>query len=437
MPVIRKTMEALFKGRRFYIAVAACCLLEWVALSRVAPNCYFDSDTVSYFYPVNLFAGRISSVRPPVYCLFLNAMRSFGDLWLPKLVVATQFAFLLGSILLAARMLRDRFGHEIPVLVACGYLALQGYFWAKAINPECFTFCVTVLALFLYWRHSLAPSKGLVWAVNLLMAFAILLKPAFLVMAIALFLAWSFRIVSGAEDRRRITAVVLSYGLSAGIVLVYCSLMQARCGMFGLSTVPMQNDLLDIVSSSAWETCKDSPVKEVLADEMRKSRDPYAGAFAVQWAVIPKTEDTADLYAICPEFLFESANVRYCQNLRRQYAKGRLYPLDALRSFIGEAKHQPAYRKYELQKLFLGIGAPKGVLLVPFWLGFTGLAVSLWRRDHLLFFANLLLLGFIASVVLKSDMEQNDRLLYPVYLVPWMDLLHYFKTAFPKKGTGA
>ena len=436
MSTISKTIEFLFKGRRFYISVAVCCFLEWFALSRVAPNCYFDSDTVSYFYPVNLFAGRISAVRPPVYCLFLNALRSFGDLWLPTLVVVSQFAILLGTILLAAKMLRAVFWHVIPVLVVCGYLALQGYFWAKAINPECLSFCITVLSVFLFWRMTVAPSKKLAWGINLLMAVAVLLKPVFLVLAIALLFAWLFRIVTGAEHRIHITAIILSYGLSIGILLGYCALMQARHGMFGLSSVSLQNDLLDVISSSSWETCQDSPVKALLSDEMQKSGDPYAGAFAVQWAVIPESEDSPDMHEICPKFMFESENVRYCYNLARKYNAGHLFSLDALRSFIREAKHQPAYYRYELQKLFLGIGAPKGVLLVPFWLGFVGLAIALARRNHLLFFSNLLLLGFIASVIFKSDMEQNERLLYPVCLIPWMDLLHYFKHAFPKTDDG-
>lgn len=431
MATKRNPMECLFSGRLFYVAVALLCLLEWLALSRVAPNCWFDSDTVSYFYPVNLFAGRISAVRPPVYCLFLNAWRCLGDAHLKTGVVLSQFAVLLGTILLAAKMLRSMFRHGIPVLVACGYFALQGYFWAKAILPECFTFCVTVLAVFLYWRHGRTPSRKWIWGLNLLMAFAVLLKPVFAVMAIALFLAWGFRILSGAEDKRRIGAIVLSYALSIGIVLGYCSLMKTSHGFFGLSSVSRQNDLLDIVSSSAWETCQDSPVKALLAEETQKSKDPYAGAFALQRAAAPVKPDPTDIYGICPKFLFESENVRYCLGLRKKYDKGVLYGSEDLRGFIREAKRQPSYFKYELQKLCLAIGAPQGVLLVPFWLGFAALLVASARCDHGLFFANLLFLGFIASVVFKSDMEQNSRLLYPVCMIPWMDLLHYFAHAWP------
>ena len=418
MEMKRKPLKCLLSGRRFYIVAMAFCLLEWLALSRVAPNCWFDSDTVSYFYPVNLFCGRISAVRPPVYCLFLNALRCFGDIHLKTAVVLTQFAVLLGTILLAARMLRSLFLHDIPVLVVCGFLALQGYFWAKAILPECFSFCVVVLAVYLFWRMMLCPSKKLIWGLHLLLVFAIMIKPVFVIMAIALFLVWVFRIVSGCENKHHVKTVVCSYSLSIALVL-------------GLSTVSLQNDLLDSVSSSAWTTCKDSSGKTLLAEEMGKSRDPYAGAFALQWAVIPGKADSTNIYDICPEFLFESDNVRYCQDLGRRYVRGKLYPLDALLSFIREAKHQPLYWKYELEKLFLGIGAPRGVLLWPFWLGVAGLVLALARRNHCLLFANLLLLGFVASVIFKSDMEQNERLLYPVYLVPWMDLLHYFRLAFP------
>lgn len=435
MSTISKTINCLFRGKRFYIAVAVCCLLEWLALGKVAPNCWFDSDTVSYFYPVNLFLGRISPVRTPVYCLFLNALRCFGDMQLATWVVATQFAVLLGCILLAARMLRSLFRHEIPVLIACGYLALQGYFWAKAILPECFTFCVVVLAVYLYWRMTSAPSPKLVWAINLLMAFAVLLKPVFAVLAIALFLAWLFRIASG--DKRHVKTIALSYGVSIAILLGYCSLMQIRHGFFGLSSVTRQNDLLNIVSSSAWTTCKDSSVKALLVDELQKNKDQYGGVFALQWAVIPASPDTIDTYAICPKFLFESENARYCYELEQQYDKGTLYNLDALQSFIREAKHQPLFRKYVLQKLFIAIGAPQGILLVPFWLGFVSLVIALSRRDHLMFFANLLLLGFIGAVVLKidilnADADSHTRLLYPVYLIPWMDLLLFFKLAFSK-----
>ena len=427
-----ETIGVLLRGRRFYIAVAVCCLLEWLALSKVAPNVYFDSDTVSYFYPVNLFIGRISAIRPPVYCLFLNALRVFGDIHLKAWVVSSQFVLMLGTLLLAAKMLRTMFRHEIPVLVASGLLALQGYFWSKAIDPECFSFCVTVFAIYLYWRMTVAPSKKIVWGLNLLIAFAVLLKPVFMVLAIALFLAWAFRIFAGDEDRGRIKSIVFSYGISVAIVIGYCFLMQGRHGMFGVSSVSLQNDLLDIVSSSAWQNCGDSPVKRLLADEMGKSRDPYAGAFALQWAVIPTSKDTTDLYATCPEFLFESGNVQYCYNLQKQYTKGALFSLDALQGFIREAKHQPLYYKYELQKLFLAIGAPQGVLLVPFWLGAASLVIAWFRRDHVLFFSNLLFLGFIASVIFKSDMEQNARLLYPVCMVPLMDLLCYFKSAIAK-----
>ncbi len=438
MWTIHKTTGCLFRGRRFYVAVAALCLLEWLVLSKVAPNCWFDSDTVSYFYPVNLFIGRISPVRTPVYCLFLNALRCFGDMQLATWVVASQFTVLLGCIMLAAHMLQSLFRHGIPVLVACGYLALQGYFWAKAILPECFTFCVVVFAVYLFWRMISAPSKKLVWAINLLMAFAVLLKPVFLVLAIALFLAWLFRFAAG--DKRHVKTIALSYGVSIAMLLGYCSLMQIRHGFFGLSSVTQQNDLLNIVSSSAWTTCKDSPVKDLLVDKLKKHKDQYGGVFALQWAVIPTSPDPIDTYAICPKFLFESANARYCYELRKQYDKGALYSLDALQSFIREAKHQPLFRKYVLQKLFIAIGAPQGMLLVPFWLGFASLVISFLRRDHLLFFANLLLLGFIGAVVLKIDILNTDagshtRLLYPVYLIPWMDLLHYFLVALPKKAS--
>ena len=430
---IHKAIGCLLRGRRFYVAVAALCLLEWLALSRVAPNIYFDSDTVSYFYPVNLFAGCISDVRPPVYCLFLDALRSWGDAHLQTAVVLSQFAVMLAVLLLAAKMLRSLFRHNLLVLAVCGLLALQSYFWCKAINPESFSFCVVALAVCLWWRISRAPSKTLVWSLHLLMAFAILLKPVFVVLAIALFLSWMFRIAAGDEDRRRVKTIVLSFCVSCGLVLGYGALMQARHGFFGLSSVSVQNDLLDIVSSGAWTTCRDSPVKAHLAEALQKSADPYNGAFSLQWAVVPDRADPTDLYEICPKFLFESANVRYCYNLRQQYDKGTLYPRSVLQEFVREAKRQPLYVKYEIQKLMLALGAPQGVLLVPFWLGVTALLVSLARRDHVLVFANLLFRGFIATVVFKSDMEQNARLLYPVCLVPWMDLLHYFMIALQKR----
>lgn len=443
MPMIRRTMDALFDGRWFYVTVVACCILEWLVLWRVAPNCWFDSDTVSYFFPVNLFAGRISAVRPPVYCLFLNALRWFGDARLPALAVAIQFAVLLGSILLAAKMLRAVFGHAVPVLVACGYLALQGYFWAKALLPECFSFCATVLAVFLFWRMTVAPSNRLAWGLNLLVAVAVLLKPVFLVMAIALFLAWGFFIIAGDGRRHCAGAIVLSYGVSVAIVLGYCSLMQARHGMFGVSSVGIQNDLLNIVSSSAWSTCRDSRVKDLLSEELQNNpKRTYATVFALQWAVIPKSGEQLDLNEIAPGYLQNSANARFCRDLAGQYTKGTLYSLEELRGFIREAKSQPLFRKYLLQKLFIAFGAPRGIFVVPFWLGVTGLVVSLVQRNHLLCFANLMLLGFLAAVVLKIDIlvadpDANERLLYPVFLVPWMDLLHYFKTVFPKRETAA
>lgn len=433
MPTISGIIETLFRGRRFYVAVALCCLVEWFALRLVAPDCYFDSDSVSYFYPVNLFAGRISASRPPVYCLFLNALRGFGDARLATLVVLSQFACLLGTVLLAAKMLRALFRHEIPVLVVCGHLALQGYFWAKAINPECFSFCTVVLVVSLFWRMVLAPSKTLAWSIHLLMAFAVLLKPMFLVLAIALAMAWAFLAFSSPGGKRHLGAVVLSYLLSLGIVLGYCTMMQARHGMFTVSSIPLQNDLVDIVASSAWKTCKDSPAKAHLAGELQKHEDPYAGAFALQWAATPASEDSTDVFAICPEFLFESPNVRYCFGLREQYDNGTSFDRRELARFVREAKRQPAYCKFLLQRMLMAIGAPRGFLLLPFWLGFACLVLSLARRDHLMFFANLLLLGFIAAAILKHDGEQYARILFPVFLIQWMDLLHYFSLAFPKR----
>lgn len=429
--------------KRFYFAVAICCFLEWVILWRVAPNCWFDSDTVSYFFPVNLFAGRISAVRPPVYCLFLGAVRGFGDARLPTLVVGIQFAVLLGSILLAAKMLRAAFGHAAAVLVVCGYLALQGYFWAKAILPECFSFCATVLAVFLFWRMTVAPSNRLAWGLNLLTAVAILLKPVFLVMAIALFLAWGFFVVSGDGGRRCAGGIVLSYGVSMAMVFGYCSLMQARHGLFGVSSVGIQNDLLNIISSSAWTTCGNSRVKELLTDELQNNpKRTYATIFALQWAAFRKSGEQLDLNEIAPGYLQNNANARFCRDLAGQYTKGELYSLEELRGFIREAKRQPLFRKYLLQKLFIAFGAPRGIFIVPFWLGVTGLVVSLSNRNHLLLFANLLFLGCLAAIVLKIDIlvadpDANERLLYPVYLVPWMDLLDYFKAAFSPKGLAA
>ena len=443
MTTIRETIACLFRGKRFYVAVVFCCLVEWVALSRVAPNIYFDSDTVSYFYPVNLFLGRISDVRPPVYCLFLDAWRLFGDVHVKTGVVLSQFSILLGIILLAAKMLKSLFHYEIPVLVVCGYLALQGYFWAKALIPECFSFCATVLAVYLFWRMTVAPAKRVAWGINLLMAFAILLKPVFLVMAIALFLAWGFRIVSGAENRCHVKSIVLSYGLSVALVLGYCSLMQARYGMFGVSSVGIQNDLLNIVSSSAWTTCGDSRVKTLLTEELQNDpKRTYATVFALQWAVVPKGSGSIDLYKIAPEYLLESANARFCRDLSVQYTRGTLYGLDELRNFIREAKRQPLFLKYVLQKVSIAFAAPRGTFIVPFWLGVTGLFVSLSRRDCLLFFANLLLLGFLVAIVIKIDIlvadpDANERLLYPVFLIPWMNLLHYFKHAFPAGKCGS
>lgn len=437
MPKMSEIIAAILRGKRFYLAVAVCCFLEWLALWRVAPNCWFDSDTVSYFFPVNLFAGRISAVRPPVYCLFLNALRWFGDARLPALAVAAQFAILLGTILLAAKMLRALFGYAIPVLIVCAYLALQGYFWAKALLPECFSFCATVLAVFLFWRMTVAPSKRLAWGLNILMAIAVLLKPVFLVMAIALFLAWGFFIVAGDGRRRCTGAILLSYVVSLGIVLGYCSLMQVRHGMFGVSSVGIQNDLLNIISSSAWTTCGDSRAKALLSEELQNNpKRTYATVFALQWAVIPKSGEQTDLNEIAPDYLMENGNARFCRDLASQYTKGTLYSLDELRDFIREAKRQPLFQKFLLQKLFIAFGAPRGVFIVPFWLGVTGLVVSLSRRNHLLFFTNLLLVGFLAAVVLKIDIlvadpDANERLLYPVFLIPWMNLLSYFSHAWP------
>ena len=111
--------------------------------------------------------------------------------------------------------------------------------------------------------------------------------------------------------------------------------------------------------------------------------------------------------------------------------------MSELLDFVNSAKHTNKHLKFQFNKVRNAIFPPDGILIQHFWLSLIFLILSILTRNHLLLFANLLYLGFMAALILKSDMQQVERLLYPVCMIPAINLLCILQNGLGRLKTSA
>jgi len=237
----------------------------------------YNSDSVSYFYPSDLWAGEINPFRMWVFPTFLQWLAKSGTQNLTSGVLFFNFVCALGSIvvffLILKQLLKTWF---LPGVITLFFMQwevvnrCQGF-----LLPE--TFCVFLSLLICYvWLKNIRNQDWLTGIVlPLLILFAIFTKPAFLpLLALYLvYLVFSFRFLT--IQKKSTYGIVFISAIFC--IWIFSAQNNRLFGYKGISMVSLNNNLANTFLSGGYKYSNDKELVDLL--ELNSKQGFYSAAF--------------------------------------------------------------------------------------------------------------------------------------------------------------
>jgi hypothetical protein len=393
------------------IILAVCFLYRIYFFGYLHPNLVlYNSDSVSYFAPVDILRGAVDLYRTPLYPLvieffeFLSKENLVSHLIFFQQVVS--FLAIIPFFYVSLKIIRNMFlsvaatlfyGVWHPIIIQNVYL-----------NPESLCFVGSVLLLFILVNYLEKPRK---WAAGLLGGgpfFLVMLKPTYLMTLTIVFIFFAFRSMVFIQERKILFWGFAGVLLCAAGVLGYCEMNKRHNGQFVLSNIALNNSIAHISISWAYEYGKDDELLAVI--DRTKHINYYAAPFIINNHFI-------DNYKICekrfPKNLPPTKDMIFCSNMPDTVN----YPPERIKRFIRNSQCTAAYAKYMLKRLFdIVVVAYGGLFLLLFFQSLILGGVFLKYREigWAQGFCVLFVLGQFFSIWL-AGLDDMDRHLIPSY----------------------
>jgi hypothetical protein len=376
----------------------------------VNPNLLlYNSDSVDYFAPVNLFKGIVDLYRPPVYPYVLELFGYLSQTNFVRNLLAFQQIISFLSI--------------IPFYVACRRLVPDIYLtiittvvygcWGDAIiqnaniNPECLCIAGSAFFLFLLSAYLNKPTSFWAFAMGLFPLVLILLKPTYLVLAGIVLLFFIIRFICKRAERSILYAGLAGILITIIGVIGYCEMNKKHNGEFTLSKIALDNSIANVVISGAYKAGGD-------AELIARIDSTLPGDFYK--AVYLLNNDHMDNYARLmnrfPAKLAPSDDMLFSA----RFPNTVNYPIDRIDRFVGKAKESRLYRDYILYEgkemisqypIFFVILLLEGILLVFVFLKYRRIA---WMHAICLLFV-----GGQAFTIIVGGAGQWERVFLPAF----------------------
>jgi hypothetical protein len=393
------------------VILAVCLLYRVFYFGYLNPGVVlYNSDSVSYFFPVDVFRGVIDLYRTPLYAYVIKFFEYVSkDHLVSNLILFQQvisFASLIPFYFVSRIVIKNRLLVMIATLFyGCWHpILIQNIH----LNPESLCFAGSVLLLYLLVRYLDNPQRLTALSLGIAPFFLIMLKPTYLILLGVVFLFLIFRMVLHREERIRLCWGLFGLFFSVIGVLGYCEMNQRQNGQFVLSNIALNNTLAHITTSRAYQYGGDEEFIAII------DASPKQTYYDVPFTI---NNDFIDRYLLYsqrfPQYLIPTEDMLYCLTIpdRENFAPERI------KQFVKNSTRSTVYVKYMLKRAFDIVIAAYGYLFLLFFLQSVIILCLFIKYKKVLWvqgFCMLFVLGQFFSIWLVG-LDDMDRHLMPSY----------------------
>ena len=158
----------------------------------------YNSDSISYFVPVDIFRGVVDLYRTPLYPYILNFFEYISkDNLVPNLIIFQQiisFLSLIPFYFVSKSIVKNKYLIIIATLFyGCWHSII---IWNVNINPESLCLAGSTLMLFMLVKYLEKPKKLTAISIGIFPLILTMLKPTYLILICVVLLFFIFRFIN-------------------------------------------------------------------------------------------------------------------------------------------------------------------------------------------------------------------------------------------------
>ncbi|MDR3218914.1 MAG: hypothetical protein LBU22_08035 [Dysgonamonadaceae bacterium] len=330
--------------KRLAVLLFICLIVRIIFFFLLVPgyiNC--NSDSVSYFVPIDIFHGVIDLYRTPVYIYLIKFFEYLSKDHFVNHLILFQHAVLFLSIIPVYYTLKNTVKNKYlffgaTLFYGCYYSI---FYQAININPEGLCIVGSTLLLFLLTQYTKNPRKDTAFAIGFLPLILILLKPVYILLLGVSVVFFAARILFFGKERRALSCGILGWALAITGTIAYCGMNKKFNGEFTISKVTLNNTLANIVISGAYKSTADAEFKSIIEETNKESFYTAVYTLNNEWM-----DQYKESYKLTPSYLHKTRDVYYCLNIPDTVN----FPKDRIDKFVNESVHTRTYILYMLKQ---------------------------------------------------------------------------------------
>jgi hypothetical protein len=304
----------------------------------------YNSDSVSYFVPVDIFRGVVNLYRTPLYSYVIEFVEYVSkDNFVQNLILFQQtisFLSLIPFYFVSKSIVKNKYLIIIATLFyGCWNPILV---WNVNINPESLCFAGSTLILFMFVNYMKKPKKLTAISLGIFPFILIMLKPTYLILIGLVLLFFILRFMIFREERKILYFGLLGLIVSVAGVLGYCEMNKRHNGQFVLSNVSLNNALAHISTSGAYRQGGDEEFIAII--DSTKHLGYHTTAFIINNETV---DNFMDCYKLFPQYLPPTDDMLFCLNFPHtvHYSHARIS------QFVKKSQFTMVYSHYMIERM--------------------------------------------------------------------------------------
>ncbi|NQV01638.1 MAG: glycosyltransferase family 39 protein [Bacteroidia bacterium] len=266
----------IFKSDLFYLLIA-CGVIRLVYYYGLSDTMHLPDSSTYLNYNANIFLGYIDSFRTPVYPYFIKVIKLFGNEGAVHHIILAQMLISFLTIILfydlAGHVFKTRAAKLLASFIYGILPSLIGF--DKCILTESLSISAGTVFLWLVSRYLEKPSvlKAIVCTFYIL--FAVMLRPAYLILLPIMIVFWILRIVLIKSDLKMCLSGLAVSLICILFITAYTYLNYRRNGCSHISVVYHVNQLDNIINSGLYMDGNDPEISRTISNNMGKATPPW------------------------------------------------------------------------------------------------------------------------------------------------------------------
>lgn len=344
------------------VILLICAIYRAVYFDFGIHTLLYNSDSVTYFAPVDLMNGVVDLYRTPVYPYLLQFLQWVSADALVRNLVIVQHAVLLLSIVPFYSVARHVIAFRPVAIAATVFYGCWHHLLDQSvnINPEGLCIAGSTLLMWLVVKYVQRPGRIIALSLGLFTLLMIMLKPTYLLSVGVIGLFFAMRLFLYRDEKAPVLWGAVGLGIAAIGITGYCEMNSRHNGVFTISKVTWNNSISNIITSEAYRLGGDAELIEVI--DSSKDSAIYLSVFLLNNAGTDHFKNTLQYF---PKTLAPTENILFCASIpdTENFAYARI---DA---FIAKSQATTEYVSYLLKRTVR--------TLLEYWLIWTVLFVQL------------------------------------------------------------